>query len=123
MNEAMKAQIEKLPIKCPECSKPTDSLKRYSLADLLVFIGIAGWVRRSMHTACPICMRTILLKNMFSWNILTANVLWLLVFWPYDLILLIASTTKGHSKSVVDLIAKAASNPSGISARRQPSQK
>ena len=117
MNEVTRSQLEKLKIKCPECSNTTDSLKRYNLADLLVFVGIAGWVRHSTHTACPACMRTILLKNMFSWNVLTANVLWLLFFWPYDLILMAASTTKGHSKSVIDVLMKSISNPPGASIR------
>ncbi len=110
MNEEMKAQIGKLMIKCPDCSKPTDSLKRYNFPEKLVFIGIAAWTRPATYTACPTCMRTILLKKMFSWNLLTANVLWLLVFLPYGLILLIASTTKGHSKSIINLMAKAVSN-------------
>ncbi len=123
MNEEMKAQIGKLMIKCPSCSKPTDSLKRYHLADMLVFIGIAAWSRRVTYTACPVCMQTILLKNMFSWNILTGNMLWILIFMPIDLILLIASTTKGHSKSVVDLMAKAVSNPSGMPPRESLARK
>ena len=91
-------------IKCPVCSEPTDSLKRYTLMDRLVFVGVAYWMRRRTYTACPDCMRGILLKNTFSWNILLANLLWLLVILPYNLALLIASTTQGHSKSVKKML-------------------
>ena len=61
-------------------------------------------MRRRTYAVCPDCMRGILLKNAFSWNILLANLLWLLVILPYNLALLIASTTQGHSKSVKKML-------------------
>jgi DNA-directed RNA polymerase subunit RPC12/RpoP len=91
-------------IKCPVCSKPTESLKRYTLLDKLVFIWVAAWTQRRTYAACPDCMRRIVLKNTFSWNILLANLLWLIVILPYNVALLIASGTQGHSKSVKKML-------------------
>ena len=91
-------------IQCPACSKPTESLKRYTLMDRLVFIGVAFWMRRRTYAACPDCMREILLKNTFSWNILLANLMWLIIILPYNGVLSIGSMTEGHSKSVIKML-------------------
>ncbi len=91
-------------IQCPVCSKPTESLKRYTLMDRLVFIGVAFWMRRRTCAACPDCMRELLIKNTFSWNILLANLLWLIIILPYNAVLAIGTTTEGHSKSVIKML-------------------
>ncbi len=93
-----------IPIQCPVCSTPTHSLKRYTLVDKLVFIGVGAWMQRRTRAACPDCMRGILLKNTFSWNILLANLLWLIIILPYNIALLIGSSTEGHSKSVTKML-------------------
>ena len=94
-------EIGTLPVGCPVCSVPTDSLKRYRMPYRVMFFGIVARVQHGTYTACPSCMRKKLLENVFSpLNILSANLLWLIVVLPYNLVLFIASTTRGHSKSV-----------------------
>jgi hypothetical protein len=88
-------------IPCPVCSTPTDSLKRYGVLQRVVFLGIAVHIQRSSEVACPKCMRYLLRKVTFSpLHFLLANLMWFLVVLPYHLILMIASTTKGHSSSI-----------------------
>lgn len=88
-------------IKCPVCSVPTDSLKRYGVMCDVVFIIIAARSRRCAYTACPKCMRRMLLRDTFSpVKILLANLMWILAVLPYSLVLLVATTIPGHSRSV-----------------------
>ncbi len=94
-------------IPCPVCKTPTNSLKRYTLVQLLVFVGIAYWMRRATHTACPDCMRSVLVKNIFSINILSANILWLLILLPYDLVLMAICGKEGHSNNITKLLEEA----------------
>jgi hypothetical protein len=94
--------LKEMPIKCPGCGTLTKSLKSYRLIDFLLFIGIYGGARHVTVTACPDCMRREILKRTFSWSILTGNVIWLIAGLPYHLALLIANTTKGHSKRVIE---------------------
>jgi len=90
----------------PVCSTPTDSLKRYRMPHWVVFFGIGARIKHGPYTACPRCMRRKLFSNVFSpLNILSANLLWFVLIVPYNLVLFIASMTRGHSKSVVDLLA------------------
>ena len=90
---------------CPACGKRTDSLKRYGVMKEVIFLLVFARSRRCAYTACPKCMRGMLLKDTFSpVNILLANLMWLLVVLPYSLALLIASTIPGHSRSVIQSI-------------------
>lgn len=99
-----KRKSESLLIKCPICSLPTDSLKRYGVMCEVVFLGIAARSRRCGYTACPKCMRGRVLKDTFSpVNILLANLMWVLAVLPYSLALVVASTVPGHSRTVNDL--------------------
>jgi endogenous inhibitor of DNA gyrase (YacG/DUF329 family) len=93
--------MDDLAIKCPVCGQPTANLKRYRTFDRFIFLFIAAWARPAIHVACPSCMRKILLKKAFSpLDILMGNVAWILFVIPMCLVQCIATTTKGHSKSI-----------------------
>jgi hypothetical protein len=97
---------EPVLVKCPVCSVPTNSLKRYGIMHEVVFIGIAARSRRASYTACPKCMRRKVLRDTFSpWNILLANLMWVLAVFPYCIGIMIASTIPGHSASIERAIA------------------
>lgn len=88
-------------IKCPVCSVPTGSLKRYGMMCDVVFVVIAARSRRCAYVACQKCMRRKLLKDTFSpVKILLANLMWLLAVLPYNLVLMVVSMIPGHSASV-----------------------
>ena len=88
-------------INCPACSKPTQSLKRFSMLYRLLFLGIGYSMKRGVYTACPKCQRKQLLRNAIApLNILSANIMWPLAVCPYTLILLVGSMIPGHSTSI-----------------------
>lgn len=92
-------------IPCPVCSVPTRSLKRFSMMNQLLFLGIGFGMKRGPYTACPKCQRRKLLKNAFKpLNILSANIMWPLAVCPYTVILLVNSFIPGHSASIRKLI-------------------
>jgi tetratricopeptide (TPR) repeat protein len=94
-------ELATVTVNCPVCSAATDSLKRYRMPYRVIFFGIAARVKHGTYTGCPSCMRKKLLENVFSpLNILSANLLWLILVLPYNLVLFIASTTRGHSQGV-----------------------
>ena len=74
------------------------------MIDYLVFFGIAAFGRRVTYTCCPHCMRKHIMMKGFTYNILTANLLWLFLIIPWSIVLLIASYTKGHSSSVIKML-------------------
>lgn len=84
-------------IRCPECGQPTDSLKRYTLPHLWIFLYVyLGW-QNIEFTCCPHCMRKHILIKGFTYEILLANVLWPFIILPWCLVQLIRSFIKGHS--------------------------
>lgn len=90
-------------IPCPSCGRPTASMKRYVMIDLLVFLGIFAFTRRATCTGCPACMRkTLLTKTLI--NIVPANVLWVLVVLPFHSVQLARTFAQGHSASVRALL-------------------
>ncbi len=86
-------------IRCPKCGKPSDSIKRYAMPDLVVFLLVFAWTRRVTYTACASCMRGIIGERMLI-NIPTANLIWpfLAIFW---LVRLGTTSSKGHSESIL----------------------
>lgn len=85
-------------IPCPNCSKPTPNLKRYGVMKDVLFVGIAARSRRCAYTACPKCMRSMVLRDTFKpLNILLANLMWILVVLPYCLGIMLVSRIPGHS--------------------------
>lgn len=93
-----------LMVACPECGRPSDSIKSYWMMDLLVFILAFVYHRRKKYVCCPRCMRKHLLVTGFTYNIVLANLLWLMLILPWTLILLAASFTGGHSSEVYGLL-------------------
>jgi hypothetical protein len=90
-------------IRCPSCTAPTASLKRYTMCELLVFVGIFAFTRRSTCTQCPGCMRKTILTRT-AYNLITANLLWPIVVLPWHTVLFCMTYSKGHSNAVKALL-------------------
>ncbi len=89
---------------CPKCGQPSDSIKQYKLPYKWIFVWIMLFHQDIEYTCCPHCMRKQILLRGFTYNIILANLLWLIIILPWCLVLLICSFTKGHSKAVKEYI-------------------
>lgn len=97
--------MKQIEISCPECGQLSDSIKRYSMFDYFLFLFFAASHRKVTYTCCPSCMRKHIIKEgIFTWKIITANLLWLFLILPWSLILLLFSYTKGHSSSIQKIL-------------------
>ena len=85
---------------CPECGCLSDSIKRYELPHIWVFLGVYLYYQNIEYTCCPNCMRNHILVKGFTYNILTANLVWLAILLPWSIIQFIRSFTDGHSDDV-----------------------
>lgn len=104
----VQADADRVRVPCPHCGQPTDRLKRYGVLRRVVFFLIAAHVQRGAYTACPTCMRRLVLKDLLSpLNILLANLMWLLAWLPHVIGVLVATTLPGHSKAVRQAIEAA----------------
>ena len=83
-------------VRCPVCHEPTDSIKQYKLVRTLLFLFLFATWNTLVATACPRCMRKVILKRT-AINILPANVLWVIVVLPFHLVQLLRTLTRGHS--------------------------
>lgn len=86
-------------IPCPKCGKPTASLKQYVLCNLFVFLYVFAFMRRGTYTACPSCMRGIIVMRSLI-NIVPANLLWFVIVAPWHTVQFIRTFADGHSESV-----------------------
>ncbi len=93
--------FEGVMLTCPKCGEETDSLKRYVLPEMILFLFVYYSYQHSTYTCCPHCMRKQILKKGFTYNIITANIMWLFVIFPWSVIQLLKSYTKGHSKALI----------------------
>lgn len=91
-------------ILCPACREESDSVKNYSYITLLFLFVFYGWQTAS-QIGCPSCTRKMIGKNLLV-NVLTANITWPFIILPWNLILLVMSFTRGHSKSVLKILAE-----------------
>jgi hypothetical protein len=89
-------------VPCPHCGKPTDSLKRYRVFRVLLFLFVGYYLETVMHMACPRCMRRSLALRTLV-NLPTANLLWPVVV-VFHGILLLRSYTNGHSRSIIRIL-------------------
>lgn len=98
------AATKSILITCPGCGQPSDSIKRFTMPDIIVFLWFFAWWRRVTYNLCPSCMRRKIGERM-AINIVPANLLWpfLAVFW---LVLLGRTFVKGHSKGLLQKIAQ-----------------
>lgn len=96
----------KVSVQCPECGQYSDSIKRYTLPNYVLFLFIYARWQEVEYTCCPNCMRKHILTKGFTYNILMANMIWPFTILPWMLIQLIRSFTKGHSKTVQKIIEK-----------------
>lgn len=90
------------PVQCPVCGKITDSLKVYTLPSFWLFIGFYLRYSTKGHMACPSCMRKKILLHGFTYNIITANLFWIIAILPWSLINMLRTLSKGHSWKVVE---------------------
>lgn len=84
---------------CPRCGTFTDSMKQFRLYDFAIFLLIAGSVRTSVYTACPRCMRSLIIQKT-AINLIPAN-LAMFGMGPILAVYYIRTYSKGHSKGVV----------------------
>lgn len=89
---------------CPECGKPSDSIKRYTLPAEYWFLYVYMSTQDVIYTCCPHCMRKHILIHGFTYNILTFNVAWPVWILPWMIVQLIRSYSHGHSKEIQELI-------------------
>ncbi len=100
----MTHQYNHFLMQCPHCGKMTDSLKVYRLPAVCVFIGIFARLASKGHMGCPSCMRKKILLHGMTYNILTANLLWLFYILPWTIVNILRTFSKGHSSEVIDYI-------------------
>lgn len=91
-------------ILCPSCHEESDSVKNYTFISLL-FAFVAYMWQTTSQIGCPSCTRKMIGKNLLV-NLLTANIVWPFIILPWNLILLLMSFTRGHSKSVLKVVAE-----------------
>lgn len=101
----MSASAAGVAIPCPNCRKPTTSLKRYSSVEWFVFLVIFFWVRRAVYTACPGCMRGIVVQR-FAYNLIPANVA-MFILGPMYIIQGLFTFLPGHSKAILTQLGPA----------------
>ena len=94
-----------VPVACPACRTPSDSIKQYRFPELFVFLLVLYWVRTLTYTACPSCMRKKLALCAVI-NVVTANIVWPFVLFPWYSALALASFTRGHSKAVLAVLRR-----------------
>lgn len=85
-------------LSCPRCKRDTDSLKQYRMVQLFIFVVVAGSARGATYTACPGCMRRIILER-FAINLLPAN-LTMFIIGPMFFVQLLRTFTRGHSHAI-----------------------
>jgi hypothetical protein len=95
------AEPEALLLPCARCGRMTDSLKRHRLHRWVLFVWIAWWAQTADYTACPPCMRAILVRRTLA-NLPGANLAWpviaLINAWHFA-----ATFRRGHGKRVKEL--------------------
>ncbi|MCM1176204.1 MAG: hypothetical protein NC335_00455 [Bacteroides sp.] len=84
-------------IRCLECGELTDSIKRFTLPHIWLFLWCFISYQNIEYTCCPHCMRKHIFMKGFTYNILLANILWPFIILPWSIIQLIRSFSKGHS--------------------------
>jgi hypothetical protein len=90
-------------VRCPACTEPTASLKRYTIVKLLVFVFVFAYTQRMTVTSCPPCMRkTILTQTLI--NIIPANLLWVIIVLPWHTVQLCRTWTEGHSSDIRQML-------------------
>lgn len=88
-------------LKCPVCGAYTHSLKLYNLPKLDLFALFFRYHIDDVFICCPSCMRRKILLRGFTYNILTANIIWPFIVLPRMIVKLIRTTTYGHSKELM----------------------
>jgi len=91
---------EDTELACPSCGRPSDSLKQYRYVTWMLCYLVGFAYQLAYYQGCPACVRKFVIRRA-AWNLIPANVLWLVVVLPWGLGLIFASFAKGHSRTVV----------------------
>ncbi|MEZ6125828.1 MAG: hypothetical protein R3C49_22100, partial [Planctomycetaceae bacterium] len=92
-----------IAIPCPACGQDSDSVKCYEYISMMFAIVAYGY-STNPKTGCPACTRKFIGKNLLV-NLPTANLVWPVICVPWAIALLLASFTRGHSKSILKSLA------------------
>lgn len=92
--------MDSIAVPCPECGKMIDSLKVYRLPALWISLFVYLRYATKGHICCPSCMRKKIMLHGFTYNIITAHLLWPFSILPWTIINLCRTNSKGHSKEV-----------------------
>jgi hypothetical protein len=99
---AAKGKAQDMLLPCARCGTMTDSLKRNRLARFFVFAWLFWWGQFADYTACPSCMRVILVQRAFI-NLPGANIAWPIIVlvngWHF-----LWTFQRGHNKRVKALL-------------------
>lgn len=90
-------------IRCPECGQLSSSIKCYSLPRYFIVFILISW-QTITYTCCPKCMLKHILVRCFTYNILTAHMLYPFIILPWGIIYLLRNMTQGHSEEIEELI-------------------
>jgi len=63
-------------------------------------------ISNEKYVACPRCMKKEIIKKGFTYNILTANALWLVAILPWSIALLKKNSRKGHFDGIDAFVAE-----------------
>src|SRR4051794_25387563 len=78
-------------VRCPECGRPSDSIKCYRMG-LILFLLVFWFSSTKNEVGCPSCIRGKIARFCLV-NLLPANVLWPVLILPWSIILLLRSFT------------------------------
>ena len=102
-------RIERIPLPCPACGKATDRLKSYRMPRIFIFAFVAGLAQHATYTACPSCMRRVVIER-FAINLIPANVA-MFFLGPLYLVHFLRTFRSGHSHEIRRRLRSSAANP------------
>jgi hypothetical protein len=93
------------PLPCPVCGQPTEHLKQYEFVRWMAFYLVGAAYQTAHYRACPGCMRKLIAARA-AWNVVPANLLWVVLVFPWALALFVATYRKGHSPAVLRALSE-----------------
>lgn len=96
--------LSNIPVECPECGKISDSIKCYRLPKLMISLLVYVSMETENYIGCKDCIRKKIFQKGFTYNIITGNVYWPFLIFPWMIIQLLRSFTNGHSREIKEIL-------------------